>query len=76
MIDCFGSEDQRRRFCPQLVTLEHRISYCLTEPGAGSDAAALTTRAERDGDGLFGSPDQQEGMAAFLEKRTAVFKGA
>ena len=50
MIDCFGSEDQRRRFCPQLVTLEHRISYCLTEPGAGSDAAALTTRAERDGD--------------------------
>ena len=51
MIDRFGSEDQRRKWCPQLVTLERRASYCLTEPGAGSDAAALTTRAERDGDG-------------------------
>ena len=51
MIDRFGSEDQRRTWCPQLVTLDHRSSYCLTEPGAGSDAAALTTRAERDGDG-------------------------
>ena len=51
MIDRFGTEDQRRKWCPQLVTLERRTSYCLTEPGAGSDAAALTTRAERDGDG-------------------------
>ena len=51
MIDRFGSEAQRRTWCPQLVTLDHRSSYCLTEPGAGSDAAALTTRAERDGDG-------------------------
>ncbi len=51
MIDCFGSEDQRRHWCPRLATLENRASYCLTEPGAGSDAAALTTKAERDGDG-------------------------
>ena len=51
MIDCFGSDDQRRKWCAQLVPLENRASYCLTEPGAGSDAAALTTRAERDGDG-------------------------
>ena len=51
MIDRFGSGAQRQKWCPQLVTLQSRASYCLTEPGAGSDAAALTTRAERDGDG-------------------------
>lgn len=51
MIDSFGSEEQRQKWCPYLATLEHRASYCLTEPGAGSDAAALATRAERDGDG-------------------------
>lgn len=51
MIDRFGSEAQRLKWCPDLVTLQHRASYCLTEPGVGSDAAALTTRAERDGDG-------------------------
>lgn len=51
MIDRFGTEPQRRRWCPDLVTLRHRASYCLTEPGVGSDAAALTTRAERDSDG-------------------------
>jgi alkylation response protein AidB-like acyl-CoA dehydrogenase len=51
MIDTFGSEAQRQRWCPQLATMESLASYCLTEPGAGSDAAALATRAERDGDG-------------------------
>ncbi len=51
MIDRFGSEAQRHMWCPQLVTLESRSSYCLTESGAGSDAAALTTTAKRDGDG-------------------------
>ena len=50
MIDRFGSLDQRRRFLPRLVSMEHLSSYCLTEPGAGSDAAALKTRARRDGD--------------------------
>ena len=50
MIDRFGSEVQRRRFLPRLITMEHFASYCLTEPGAGSDAAALRTRAARDGD--------------------------
>jgi alkylation response protein AidB-like acyl-CoA dehydrogenase len=50
MIDRFGSDEQRRRFLPKLVTMEHLASYCLTEPGAGSDAAALKTRAVRDGD--------------------------
>ncbi|MPV88488.1 acyl-CoA dehydrogenase [Georgenia ruanii] len=50
MIDRFGDEDQRHRWVPRLVTMEDLGSYCLTEPGAGSDAAALTTSARRDGD--------------------------
>jgi alkylation response protein AidB-like acyl-CoA dehydrogenase len=50
MIDNFGSDDQRHKWLPDLCTMEKLASYCLTEPGAGSDAAALRTRAERDGD--------------------------
>ncbi|MET0444769.1 MAG: acyl-CoA dehydrogenase family protein, partial [Pseudorhodoplanes sp.] len=37
MIDAFGNEEQRARFLPKLCTMEHFASYCLTEPGAGSD---------------------------------------
>jgi alkylation response protein AidB-like acyl-CoA dehydrogenase len=51
MIDRFGDEAQRARFVPKLATMEHLASYCLTEPAAGSDAAALRMRATRDGDG-------------------------
>ena len=40
----------RAAFCPKLMSMEHFASYCLTEPGSGSDAAALQTRARRDGD--------------------------
>jgi alkylation response protein AidB-like acyl-CoA dehydrogenase len=50
MIDRFGADALRRRLLPKLCTMEHFASYCLTEPGAGSDAASLATRAERDGD--------------------------
>ncbi|MFB3103080.1 MAG: acyl-CoA dehydrogenase family protein [Alphaproteobacteria bacterium] len=50
MIDRFGNDEQRARMLPKLMTMEHFASYCLTEPGAGSDAAALNTRAVRDGD--------------------------
>jgi alkylation response protein AidB-like acyl-CoA dehydrogenase len=50
MIDSFGDDGQRRRWLPKLMTMEHFASYCLTEPGAGSDAASLATRAVRDGD--------------------------
>ena len=50
MIDNYGSDAQRRAYLPKLCTMEHLASYCLTEPGAGSDAAALKTRAARDGD--------------------------
>src|SRR5580704_1553406 len=50
MIDAYGSETQRQQWLPKLCTMEFLASYCLTEPGAGSDAAALSTRAVRDGD--------------------------
>jgi alkylation response protein AidB-like acyl-CoA dehydrogenase len=50
MIDRFGNEEQRRRFLPKLTSMEWLASYCLTEPSSGSDAAALKTRAVRDGD--------------------------
>ncbi len=50
MIDKFGNEDQRDRFVGPLVTFDKMASYCLTEPGAGSDAASLKTKAAKDGD--------------------------
>jgi alkylation response protein AidB-like acyl-CoA dehydrogenase len=50
MIDAFGSAAQRQQWLPSLCRMDLFASYCLTEPDAGSDAAALTTRAERDGD--------------------------
>jgi len=50
MIDAFGSDALRARLVPDLASLSRMGSYCLTEPGAGSDAASLKTRADRDGD--------------------------
>ncbi|WP_336627893.1 MULTISPECIES: acyl-CoA dehydrogenase family protein [unclassified Microbacterium] len=50
MIDTYGTEAQLARWMPELTTMEGLGSYCLTEPGAGSDAAALATSATRDGD--------------------------
>ncbi|GGD07181.1 acyl-CoA dehydrogenase family protein [Aureimonas glaciei] len=50
MIDAFGSEEQRAELLPELATMACVASYCLTEPGSGSDAAALRTTARRDGD--------------------------
>jgi butyryl-CoA dehydrogenase len=50
MIDAYGSDEQRRKWLPRLCTMELIASYALTEPGSGSDAAALGTRAVRDGD--------------------------
>ncbi|MBB5659463.1 isobutyryl-CoA dehydrogenase [Brevundimonas halotolerans] len=50
MIDSVGSAELRARYVPSLVTMEKIASYCLTEPGSGSDAAALRTTAVRDGD--------------------------
>jgi alkylation response protein AidB-like acyl-CoA dehydrogenase len=50
MIDRFGSAEVKGKYLPSLVTMDAIASYCLTEPGSGSDAAALKTRAVRDGD--------------------------
>ena len=50
MIDAYGDEAQRRRWLPAMATMNAVASYCLSEPGAGSDAASLATRAARDGD--------------------------
>ncbi len=50
MIDRFGSEELRRKYLPRLTSMELIASYCLTEPGSGSDAAALKTKAVLDGD--------------------------
>ena len=50
MIDRFGNEEQRKRFLPKMTAMTKIASYCLTEPGAGSDAASLKTRAVKDGD--------------------------
>ncbi len=51
MIDKFGSDQMRAELLPRVVSLECFMSYCLTEPGSGSDAAALKTRAARDNAG-------------------------
>jgi alkylation response protein AidB-like acyl-CoA dehydrogenase len=50
MIDCFGSAELKARYLPALVSMDKIASYCLTEPGSGSDAAALKTTARREGD--------------------------
>lgn len=51
MIDRFGSAEAKAKWLPALCSMEKIFSYCLTEPGSGSDAAALRTRAERTSDG-------------------------
>src|SRR5665213_1637665 len=50
MIDRFGSDALRQKYLPRLTTMELIASYCLTEPGAGSDAASLRTTARREGE--------------------------
>lgn len=50
MIDRFGSEEQRKEWIPELTQMNLIASYCLTEPGSGSDAAAMRSKAVRDGD--------------------------
>lgn len=50
MIDTFGDDDQRQRYLPRMMPMDLLGSYCLTEPGSGSDAASLRTSAVRDGD--------------------------
>ena len=59
MIDRFGSDTVKANYLPRLVTMETIASYCLTEPGSGSDAAALKTVARRDGDDYVVSGTKQ-----------------
>jgi len=51
MLDSFASDDMKARIMPGVIAMNTVLSYCLTEPGAGSDAAALSTRAERTNQG-------------------------
>mgnify|MGYP001487593131 FL=1 len=53
MIDNFANEKLRRRFLPDITNMSKMTSYCLTEPGSGSDAASLTTQAKRQGNSHF-----------------------
>ncbi len=53
MVSRFANDEQRARFLPKIISAEHFVSYCLTEPGSGSDAAALKTRAETLDDGTY-----------------------
>jgi alkylation response protein AidB-like acyl-CoA dehydrogenase len=50
MVDAYGTDEQRKKLVPRLASMEFIASYCLTEPGAGSDASALRTKAVRDGE--------------------------
>ena len=51
MLDTFASDEMKERVMPKVLTMETVLSYCLTEPGSGSDAAALKTRCERTNEG-------------------------
>ncbi|WP_299149737.1 acyl-CoA dehydrogenase family protein [uncultured Tateyamaria sp.] len=51
MIDSFGSDEMKARVMPDVLTMQTVLSYCLTEPGSGSDASALRTKAERTNEG-------------------------
>ena len=62
MIARFGNEEQRARWLPDVLAGRKFVSYCLTEPGSGSDAAALKTRAEATADGSY----RVNGSKAFI----------
>lgn len=59
MIDSFADADLKARYLPELVTMDKMASYCLTEPGSGSDAAALKTTARLEGDHYIVSGTKQ-----------------
>jgi alkylation response protein AidB-like acyl-CoA dehydrogenase len=62
MIDTYGTLEQRTTWLPQFCTMDRIASYCLTEPGSGSDAAALKTRAVKDGNSRY----RVSGSKAFI----------
>jgi alkylation response protein AidB-like acyl-CoA dehydrogenase len=59
MVDAYGSDSQRRTWLPALASMKVLSSYCLSEPGSGSDAAALRTRAERRGEDFVLNGEKQ-----------------
>ncbi len=61
MLDSFASDELKARIMPDILSMNTVLSYCLTEPGSGSDAAALKTRAERTNEGY-----QINGTKAFI----------
>jgi alkylation response protein AidB-like acyl-CoA dehydrogenase len=73
MIDTFGGDDLKARYLPSLVSMDLMASYCLTEPGSGSDAAALKTTARRDGDDyvLNGTKSMWSWCAPVMTERRA-----
>ncbi|TCK25660.1 acyl-CoA dehydrogenase family protein [Pseudonocardia endophytica] len=73
MIDRYGSDEQSERLLPALCAMDELGSYCLTEPGAGSDAAALRTTATRDGDGYVLDGVKQFISGAGTSDRYLVF---
>ena len=68
MLDRFASAELKDRYLPRLVGAEWLASYCLTEPSSGSDAAALKTRAVRDGDHFVVNGTKQIGRASCRER--------
>ncbi len=59
MIDCFGGQSVKDKYLPDLISMDRIASYCLTEAGAGSDAASLKTKAVKDGDDYIVSGAKQ-----------------
>lgn len=68
MIDEFGSEEQKKSWLPKMTNLEWFSSYCLTEPGSGSDAMAMVTKAEEDGEDYI-----INGSKAFISGNSDIF---
>ncbi|MGE0238973.1 MAG: acyl-CoA dehydrogenase family protein [Parvibaculaceae bacterium] len=62
IIDTYGTEEQRQAWLPRLCAMDIIASYCLTEPGSGSDAAALKTKAAKDGNSHY----RLSGSKAFI----------
>lgn len=62
MIDSYGTDEQRKAWLPQLCAMDKVASYCLTEPGSGSDAAALKTKAVKEGNSQY----RVSGSKAFI----------
>ena len=68
MLDEFGAESQKQAWLPKMNTLEWFASYCLTEPGSGSDAMAMMTNAKEDGDDYL-----INGSKAFISGNADIF---